>query len=130
MLAFELPPSGPQSLKIESLKQEVPASAWGRQGACRFHIKTIEVEEAPDMPKLIALYKAMLHGPASAPPDPPLGRMLFNKNCMECHTLHGIGSKIGPDLTDRKFPDGRLKRLDHDFLVTNIIYSLPRLFFR
>jgi putative heme-binding domain-containing protein len=121
MLAFELPTADFESLKIESLNLEVPAAAWGRQGVCLFHIQSIEIEAAPDMPKLIAQYKNMLRGPADKPPDPPLGRMLFNKNCMECHTLYGIGSKIGPDLTDRKFPDGRLKRADPEFLVTNIV---------
>jgi putative heme-binding domain-containing protein len=121
VLAFTLPTADFESLKIGSLNLEVPAAAWGRQGTCRFHIKSIETEAPPDMPKLIAKYKGMLRGPVDTPPDASLGRMLFNKNCMECHTLYGVGSKIGPDLTDRKFPDGRLKRSDPEFLVTNIV---------
>ena len=106
-LIFELPPATTDSLKLE-----LPASAWGRQGVCRFHIKTIEREPTPDdMPKQIAKYKAIVHSPAGMPPDPPLGRALFTKTCMECHTLYGMGAKIGPDLTDlRAYSRRRLKR--------------------
>jgi putative heme-binding domain-containing protein len=125
LLVFELPPStgGPDGTpaKIDSLKLEVPAAAWGRQGACRLLIKNIEMEAPPDLPKLIGQYKTMLRRPPQTPPDTALGRMLFNKTCMECHTLYGIGAKVGPELTDRKFPDGRLKRHDLDFLVTSIV---------
>jgi putative heme-binding domain-containing protein len=31
--------------------------------------------------------------------DPAAGRALFAKHCGVCHTLHGEGNKIGPDLT-------------------------------
>ncbi|HWY86411.1 MAG TPA: family 16 glycoside hydrolase, partial [Gemmataceae bacterium] len=117
-LIFELPPDA-----VNALNLELPASAWGRQGVCRFHIKAIERESAPDdMPKQIAKYKAIVHSPAGMPPDLPLGRALFTKTCMECHTLFGMGAKIGPELTDlRLTPGGALKRADLNFLVTNIV---------
>lgn len=114
-LIFELPTGA-----IESLKLELPASAWGRPGTCRFHIKTIEKEPPSAIPQQIAEYKAKLQR-AGPPPDVSLGRRVFTKVCMECHTLYGIGSKVGPDLTEAKTPDGRLKRGDVNFLVTNIV---------
>ncbi len=42
------------------------------------------------------------------------GKTLFTKHCATCHTLHGAGNKIGPDLTtaDRK---------NLDFLLTSIV---------
>jgi putative heme-binding domain-containing protein len=41
---------------------------------------------------------------AEAPGDLERGRQLFVKHCGTCHTLHGEGNKVGPDLTtaDRK----------------------------
>ena len=37
-------------------------------------------------------------------PDAAKGKVLFTKHCAACHTLHGEGGKVGPDLTtaDRK----------------------------
>ncbi len=110
-LIFEPPPADVQSLKLE-----LPAAAWGRTGACRFHLTRISREEPPTSPaKLIARTKAMLRKPAGTPPDPVLGRTLFIKNCQECHTLHGFGGKVGPDLLASK------KRDDLDFVLTSIL---------
>jgi putative heme-binding domain-containing protein len=41
---------------------------------------------------------------AEAPGDMERGHQLFVKHCGTCHTLHGEGTKVGPDLTtaDRK----------------------------
>ncbi len=119
-LVYELPVGTSAAPKIESLKLEVPAAAWGRQGVCRFLVKEIEIEEVPDVPKLIAHYKGVL-AKLGRPPDLALGRKTFVKLCMECHTIFGLGNKIGPELTELKFPDGRRKRDDRDFLVTNIV---------
>ena len=109
LLVFELPEPRPELLKLE-----LPASAWGRAGVCRFRIAEIVYESAPDPAKLIARTKAMLRRPSAVPPDATLGRSLFAKNCMECHTLFGIGGKVGPDLTGSK-------RGDLDFVLTSII---------
>ena len=153
ILVFELPPSG-----IESLKLELPASAWGRQGVCRFRIADVVQEPIPvaaradeehvqvlparvlsslaepafaaevtqllllqhflyasgPLAREIAEKKALLLRKPEMEPDPVLGRMLFIKTCQECHTLYGIGAKVGPDLT-------KSKRDDLDFLLTSII---------
>jgi putative heme-binding domain-containing protein len=117
-LVFELPPSAVQGLKLE-----VPASAWGQPGRRRFRIDHIEPEETiPPAAQQIALTKAVLRKPSHTPPDPALGRTLFAKNCMECHTLYGFGGKVGPDLTKSKRPAEQAARLrDLDFVLTSII---------
>jgi putative heme-binding domain-containing protein len=109
LLVFELPPSGTTGLRLE-----LPASAWGRNGVCRFRIADVEHVPTPDMAREVARYKAMLRAPPREPPDPALGRALFTKTCYECHTLFGSGGTIGPDLT-------KSKRDDFDFLVTSIV---------
>lgn len=116
LLIFELP-----SGVLGSFTLEVPASAWGRRGTCRFRIASILHESNPDLAKLIGQHKKLLRTPPSQPPDPSLGRAVFTKNCQECHTLFGFGGKIGPELTESKTSDGRVKRTDLDFLLTSII---------
>lgn len=104
------------------LKLEVPASAWGRQGVCRFRIASMDDERDLTPAKLIAQAKQMLLAPPERPADPLFGRGVFAKLCHVCHTIFGFGAKFGPDLTDRGLtPDGRPKRTDLDFLLTNII---------
>jgi putative heme-binding domain-containing protein len=110
LLIFEQPPPG-----IHTLKLELPASAWGRAGSCRFRIEHIGREEpSSNFASLIAQTKSMLQRKPQVVPDPVLGRTLFVKNCQECHTLHGFGGKVGPDLTASK-------RDDLNFLLTSII---------
>ena len=36
---------------------------------------------------------------ASKPGDPARGRLVFEQNCMVCHTIQGKGGQVGPDLT-------------------------------
>lgn len=52
-----------------------------------------------DRKALIAKYQKMLNAKFLKQAKLPLGRVLFQKTCMQCHTLHGEGGKIGPDLT-------------------------------
>jgi putative membrane-bound dehydrogenase-like protein len=63
--------------------------------------------------KLIEHYKA-LAGQAGAPPDVMLGRALFAKTCQQCHTLFGVGGKVGPDLTGSN-------RANLDYLLSNMV---------
>lgn len=130
ILIYELPPAVLQlpASKAEGselpadLKLEVPASAWGRNGVCRFHIGKMVDERDLTPAKLIARTKQMLEAPPKRPADPLVGRGVFNKLCYPCHTIHGFGTKFGPDLTDRGLlPNGRPKRTDLDFLLTSII---------
>jgi len=37
------------------------------------------------------------------PGDPALGKSLFSqKGCIKCHSVHGLGGKVGPDLGERR----------------------------
>ena len=64
--------------------------------------------------KAIADYKKMLTTPPQTPPDLAQGRHLFNKSCAQCHTLFGVGGKVGPDLTGSN-------RANLDYLLENIL---------
>src|SRR5262249_33659441 len=63
------------------------AEAWGL-------VRTTPADRA----RLIADWKKKLNAPA---PEPDLthGRAVFAKVCQQCHTLYGLGGKVGPDIT-------------------------------
>lgn len=69
---------------------------------------------AVDKLKLIEDYRKLLKSPAAADADAELGRAVFNRTCQQCHTLYGVGNKIGPDLTGSN-------RADAEYLLTNIV---------
>ncbi|HTU27288.1 MAG TPA: family 16 glycoside hydrolase, partial [Pirellulales bacterium] len=48
------------------------------------------------------------------PADANLGRAMFAKTCQQCHTLFGIGGKVGPDLTGSN-------RANLDYLLSNVV---------
>jgi putative membrane-bound dehydrogenase-like protein len=48
------------------------------------------------------------------PGDAVAGKVVFTRNCAACHTLHGEGAKVGPDLT----ASDRRNRL---YLLTNVV---------
>ena len=62
----------------------------------------------------IAKYKAMIQAKRSRPDDPMHGRAVFARTCQQCHTLFGVGGKIGPDLTGSN-------RADLDYVLHNAI---------
>jgi putative heme-binding domain-containing protein len=62
----------------------------------------------------IAKYKAMVSPSGIERGDPSAGRVLFSKMCGQCHTLYGVGAKIGPDLTGSN-------RANVDYLLSKII---------
>ncbi|HEY2412052.1 MAG TPA: PVC-type heme-binding CxxCH protein [Pirellulaceae bacterium] len=70
--------------------------------------------------KLIEDYKRLLttapqpRTPSPEPLSPELGRAVFAKTCQQCHTLFGIGGKVGPDITGSQ-------RANLDYLLSNII---------
>src|SRR5262249_30104562 len=57
---------------------------------------------------------AIVHALGQRPGDPVAGKQHFTKACATCHTLHGEGNKVGPDLTT-------VDRKNRQFLVTNIV---------
>src|SRR5258708_4212698 len=64
--------------------------------------------------KLIAETKKMLLTKPATPPDVWHGRAMFQKTCAQCHTLYGIGAKIGPDITGSNRPN-------LDYLLENVL---------
>jgi putative membrane-bound dehydrogenase-like protein len=67
-----------------------------------------------DKAKLIAQYRTMLTKPYSPQPDRMLGRAVYAKICAQCHTLFGVGGKVGPELTGSN-------RANLDYLLENIL---------
>ena len=73
------------------------------------------VRDTPaDRAKVMASYKKMLTSATIRPPDPSLGRAIFGKTCAQCHTMFGVGGKVGPDLTGSN-------RANLDYLLENVI---------
>ncbi len=71
-------------------------------------------ETSFDRTRAIAQAKAMLTRAPSQPPDRSLGRAVYAKVCQQCHTLFGVGGKVGPDLTGSN-------RADLDYLLSNVL---------
>ena len=70
---------------------------------------------AADRVRQQATYRKMLQAVASElPADVALGRGLYAKTCAQCHTLFGVGGKIGPDLTGSN-------RGNLDYLLENML---------
>jgi putative membrane-bound dehydrogenase-like protein len=63
--------------------------------------------------KEMAEYRKFLGEQAIMDADASRGRLIFSQRCAACHTLHGEGTKIGPELP------GNFK--DIDYLLLNLI---------
>jgi putative membrane-bound dehydrogenase-like protein len=73
------------------------------------------VRDTPaDRKAAIAKMKKMLVDKPPAAPDLSHGRALFAKTCQQCHTLYGVGNKVGPDITGSNRPN-------LDYLLENIL---------
>jgi putative membrane-bound dehydrogenase-like protein len=68
-------------------------------------------ETAADRKKLIAAWQKKLTTATDA--DLAHGRTVFAKVCQQCHTLYGIGGKVGPEITGAN-------RGDLNYLLENI----------
>jgi putative heme-binding domain-containing protein len=71
-------------------------------------------ETAQDKAKEVARYKRLIADGSLPKPDPAHGRLLFAKTCQQCHTLFGVGGKVGPDITGSN-------RADLEYLLSNIL---------
>jgi len=56
-------------------------------------------ESSADKKEQLDHYTSLLTRDFLKNPDLAHGRLLFSRTCMQCHTLYGVGGKIGPDLT-------------------------------
>ncbi|MCC7474600.1 MAG: DUF1080 domain-containing protein [Pirellulales bacterium] len=91
------------NLKDSSI-DELIGQVWGQ-------VRTTPADKA----ELIKKYDDLVQGyHPTIPADPLLGRAVFAKTCQQCHTLYGVGSKIGPDITGSN-------RSDVNYLLTNIV---------
>jgi putative membrane-bound dehydrogenase-like protein len=73
------------------------------------------VRESPEeKKKLIAAMKRQLTASAAPPGDVNLGRTVFAKTCLNCHTLYGVGGKVGPEITGAN-------RSSLDYLLENVL---------
>lgn len=73
------------------------------------------VRDTPaDRKKLITQYRKMLLAPPTQAVDLALGRAIFAKTCQNCHTLYGLGGKVGPDITGSN-------RVNLDYLLENVL---------
>lgn len=73
------------------------------------------VRESPaEKKQLIAAWKKRLTANTAPPGDPNLGRAVFAKTCLNCHTLYGVGGKVGPEITGAN-------RGSIDYLLENIL---------
>ena len=73
------------------------------------------VRESPaEKKQLIAGWKKRLTASAAPPGDVNLGRAVFAKTCLNCHTLYAVGGKVGPEITGAN-------RGSLDYLLENIL---------
>ncbi len=71
-------------------------------------------ESSAEKRQLMAQYKRKLRRPVLSRADLGNGRRIFAQTCGTCHTLFGVGEKVGPDLTGSN-------RADLTYLLENII---------
>jgi len=89
-------------LKNEKIDQWI-ATSWGS-------VKTTPEDKLKEMARIRDLVKAAKPEFISA----SRGRAIFNKTCVQCHTLFGEGGKVGPDLTGSG-------RSDLEYILMNVV---------
>ncbi len=91
-----------RNLKDESINTKLE-SVWG----------TFRDSDA-DKKSEIEKYKRIYYAGGSTPGDATRGRTVYARACQQCHTLFGIGGKVGPDITGSD-------RRNLDYLLQNIV---------
>ncbi len=71
-------------------------------------------ESSADKKSEIEKFKRIYYAGGSSPGDAAKGRAVFARACQQCHTLFGIGGKVGPDITGSD-------RQNLDYLLQNIV---------
>jgi len=90
------------SLNEKALNDRI-RSVWG------------EIRATPaDKKEKIEDYKKQLNAARIKTADASNGRRIFAKTCATCHTLFGVGEKIGPDITGSN-------RANLDYILENIV---------
>jgi putative membrane-bound dehydrogenase-like protein len=91
-----------RNLKDKDLDRQI-AEVWGI-------VRATPADKAREM----ARYRKLLTASYQPPRDLELGRAIFAKTCQQCHTLYGVGGKVGPDITGSN-------RGNLDYLLENIL---------
>ena len=71
-------------------------------------------EATAEKKQLIEKFKRTYWAGGSTPGEASRGRVVFNKVCVQCHTLFDTGGKVGPELTGAN-------RGDLDYLLENMV---------
>tara|TARA_Y100001934_G_C12353081_1_gene776488 strand:+ start:1193 stop:2371 length:1179 start_codon:yes stop_codon:yes gene_type:complete len=71
-------------------------------------------ESPAERKREIARFKKLLANHKPSETDLKQGRVLYNLVCGQCHTLYGVGGKVGPDITGSN-------RANLDYLLHNIL---------
>ena len=71
-------------------------------------------ESSADKKSEIEKFKRIYYAGGSTPGDATRGRSVFARACQQCHTLFGVGGKVGPDITGSD-------RRNLDYLLQNIV---------
>ncbi len=93
-----------RNLKQPSLNERI-GKVWGA-------VRETPEEKAQEIERLKKLLTSKPKAENRA--DVALGRAVFAKTCQNCHTLFGVGQKIGPDITGSN-------RSNLDYLLANIV---------
>lgn len=67
-----------------------------------------------DKKQQIQHFKNVYYAGGSAPGNASRGRVVYNNVCFQCHTLYGVGGKVGPDITGSN-------RGDLDYLLETVV---------
>lgn len=89
-----------RNLGDKALDEQI-AAVWG-----------VVRESSADRKQLIASWTKQLAN-SSSPPDLAHGRAVYARVCQSCHTLYGVGGKVGPDITGAN-------RGDLDYILENM----------
>ncbi len=101
----------PQDFPVEQLRQVAAHDDEGLNALVREFWGTIHQATAEER---LAVARRLNNDLRAAAGHPQAGREIFRKQCGICHTLHGEGEKIGPDLT-------HANRRDREFLLNSIV---------
>lgn len=93
-----------RNLKQPALNERI-GKVWGS-------VRETPEEKAQEIERLKKLLTSKPKGDNK--PDVALGRAVFAKTCQNCHTLFGVGQKIGPDITGSN-------RANLDYLLSNLV---------
>ncbi len=119
-------PASAQSLLTAIEKKQIPASQLTADLVRQLHnLKNAELskrieqvwgtirDSAADKLALKEEYRKLVTDASRPAADVELGRAVFGRTCQQCHTLFGVGGKVGPDLTGSN-------RANLDYLLSKV----------